>query len=139
MLKPSSKNKPGRPEKLTGKRIKVIKARLTEEEFGQVLAMEKSLGINRMELIRSSVLHQSPKILVNGRELLERLDALGAEMGRCGNNINQLARHANVLNNRGLLSESVTIEFNKLLLKYLDIRQETDKTMRQIIRLIAAQ
>jgi hypothetical protein len=131
-----SKNKPGRPEKLTGKRTKIIKAKLTEDEFNQVLAIEKLLGINRMELIRMRVLHQSQKVLINGTTLLKQLDLLGAEMGRSGNNINQLARHANVLNHHGLLTGSVVVEFNGLLRDYIQIRGDTEKTLRQIIRLI---
>jgi hypothetical protein len=131
-----SKNKPGRPEKLTGKRTKIIKAKLTEDEFNKVLAIEKALGINRMELIRTRVLHNSDKILINGISLLKQLDVLGAEIGRSGNNINQLARHANVLNNRGLLNEAVIIEFNSLFRGYVRIRDDTEKSLRQIIRLI---
>jgi hypothetical protein len=135
-LMSESKNKPGRPEKLLGKRTKIIKAKLTEEEFNQVLVIEKALGINRMELIRTRVLHQSQKVLINGIILLKQLDALGAEMGRSGNNINQLARHANVLNNKGQLSSDVVIEFNGLFRDYVRIRNDTEKTLRQIIRLI---
>lgn len=131
-----SHNKPGRPEKLTGKRIKIIKAKLTEDEFKQVLALEKALGINRMELIRTRVLHHSDKILINGISLLKELDTLGAEIGRSGNNINQLARHANVLNNCGLLTENVVIEFNSLFRDYVRVRNDTEKSLRQIIRLI---
>ncbi|WP_428330358.1 plasmid mobilization protein [Mucilaginibacter sp.] len=131
-----SPNKPGRPEKLTGKRTKIIKAKLTEDEFNQLLIIEKTLGINRMELIRTRVLHQSQKVLVNSSTLLKQLDQLGGEMGRSGNNINQLARHANVLHNHGLLTESVVIEFNKLFQDYIRIRGDTEKTLGQIIRLI---
>jgi len=131
-----SHNKRGRPEKLTGKRTKIIKAKLTEDEFNKVLEIEKVLGINRMELIRTRVLHHSDKILITGISLLKELDVLGAEMGRSGNNINQLARHANVLNNRGLLTETVLIEFNSLFRDYVRIRNDTEKALRQIIRLI---
>lgn len=135
-LMTNNKKKPGRPEKLTSKRTKIIKAKLTEDEFKRVLAIEKELGINRMELIRARVLHQSNRVLINGIMLLKQLDLLGAEMGRSGNNINQLARHANVLNNRGLLNGVVVTEFNGLLRDYIRIRDETEKSLRQIIRLI---
>lgn len=132
----TNKKKPGRPEKLTGKRTKIIKAKLTDDEFKQLLAIEKEAGINRMELIRLRVLHQSNRVLVNGATLLQQLDALGAEFGRSGNNINQLARHAHMLNHRGLLGESTIKEFNDLLKDYLLIRKEAERTMRQLIRLI---
>lgn len=128
--------KVGRPEMTSGKRIKIIKARLTEEEFKQVLTIEKALGLTRMDLIRTRVLHNSSKVLVNAGELLKQLDAIGTEMGRAGNNINQLARHANILNNQGLLTESVAVEFNELFKFYIANQQEVEKTMRQIIRLM---
>jgi hypothetical protein len=61
---------------------------------------------------------------------------MGAELGRAGNNINQLARHANTLNKRGMLDETVIMEFNLLFREYALIRNETEKSLRQIIRLI---
>ncbi|WP_158826954.1 plasmid mobilization protein [Mucilaginibacter lacusdianchii] len=130
------KKRPGRPEMLSGKRNKIIKAKLTEEEFQQLLALEKEVGINRTELIRIRVLHQSNKVFLNAKTLLQQLDALGAEMGRSGNNINQLARHANALHHYGNLDETIVREFNLLLRNYLHLRSETEKTLRQIIRLI---
>lgn len=120
----------------SGKRTKIIKARLTEEEFKQVLIIENTLGITRMDLIRTRVLYNSSKVLVNAGELLKQLDAIGAEMGRAGNNINQLARHTNVLNNQGLLTESVTREFNELFKSYIANQHEMEKTIREIIRLM---
>lgn len=128
--------KVGRPEMTSGKRTKIIKARLTEDEFNQILIIEKSLGITRMELIRTRVLYNSNKVLVDAGELLRQLDAIGAEMGRGGNNINQLARHANILNNEGLLTESVAREFNELFRSYINIQRELEKAIRQVIRLM---
>ncbi|WP_276348954.1 plasmid mobilization relaxosome protein MobC [Daejeonella sp. JGW-45] len=128
--------KVGRPEMASGKRTKIIKARLTEDEFNQILIIEKGLGITRMELIRTRVLYNSNKVLVDAGELLKQLDAIGAEMGRGGNNINQLARHANILNNEGLLTESVAREFNELFRSYINIQRELEKGIRQVIRLM---
>jgi hypothetical protein len=61
---------------------------------------------------------------------------MGSELGRAGNNINQLARHANILNKRGRLDELVVKEFNILFKEYARIRNDTEKSLRQIIRLI---
>lgn len=122
----------------SGKRIKIIKARLTDEEFQRLKEIESSLGITRMELIRSRVLYNSNKVLVNAGELLKQLDMIGAELGRAGNNINQLARHANILSNQGLLSESVAMEFNELFRFYIQNQQVLEKALRQIIRLMTS-
>jgi hypothetical protein len=90
--------------------------------------------MNRMELIRKRVLHAGAAITINSGELLAALDAIGAELGRAGNNINQLARHANVLNKQGMLSPDVATEFNTLFSDYIRTQRELEKNIRQILR-----
>ena len=120
---------------LTGKRSRLIKAKLTEEEFSRLLEIQKTSGLNRMELIRRRVLQGgSATTNVNTTELLVALDAIGAELGRSGNNINQLARHANVLNRQGRLHPDVSTEFNRLFAEYLCIQGNVEKSLRQLLR-----
>ena len=127
--------KAGRPPMLTGKRSRLIKAKLTEEEFSRLLEIQKASGLNRMELIRRRVLQGgTASTNVNTAELLVALDAIGAELGRSGNNINQLARHANVLNRQGRLHADVVAEFNRLFAEYLRIQGSVEKSLRQLIR-----
>lgn len=128
------RKKAGRPPMLNGKRTRIIKAKLTDEEFKTLLSIQKASGMNRMELIRKRVLNGGVTVTINTKELLGILDGIGAEMGRAGNNINQLARHANVLNKLGKLSPDLITEFNKLFTAYIRIQQELEKTLRQILR-----
>lgn len=132
----SNKRKVGRPKMIEGKRTKLIRARLTEDEFKQIQALETSLGITRMELIRTRVLQHSNKVLVNATDLLNQLNILGAELGRSGNNINQLAKHANVLNKQGAMNDSILAEFNILFRYYITTQQNIEVVMRHIIRLM---
>lgn len=118
------------------KRTKLIKARLTESEYNQLLNMEKQLSITRTDILRNRLFKNSNKVLVNAKDLMKNLDAIGAELGRCGNNINQLARHANVLNKQGLLSTPVVGEFNRLFTDYIKVEREVEKCIRQLIRLM---
>lgn len=120
----------------SGKRIHLIKAKLTESEYQQFLALEKQLGLNRSQIIKARVLHDSFAVLVDARQLLFLLDRVGAELGRAGNNINQLARHANTLNKQGMLQGQVVLEFNRLFGQYLLLQRELDAAMRQLIRLM---
>lgn len=128
------RKKAGRPPMLTGKRTRIIKAKLTDDEFKALLDIQKTSGMNRMELIRKRVLGAGSTVTVNVKELLGALDAVGAELGRAGNNINQLARHANVLNRQGKLSSDVTTDFNTLFTDYIRIQRELEKTLRQLLR-----
>jgi hypothetical protein len=128
------RKKAGRPPMLSGKRTRIIKAKLTDDEFAELLRIQRASGMNRMELIRKRVLHAGAAITINSGELLAALDAIGAELGRAGNNINQLARHANVLNKQGMLSPDVATEFNTLFSDYIRTQRELEKNIRQILR-----
>ncbi|RYE26817.1 MAG: plasmid mobilization relaxosome protein MobC, partial [Sphingobacteriaceae bacterium] len=55
-----------------------------------------TLGISVAELLRTKGLGTKSQV-VNGVNLIASLDKIGADLGRAGNNINQLARHANTL------------------------------------------
>ncbi|MGF7028567.1 plasmid mobilization protein [Sphingobacterium sp. HSC-15S19] len=129
-----AQKKPGRPPMLTGKRIHLIKAKLTEEELKSLIEIQKASGLNRMELIRRRVLGKDAPVTININELLHTLDAIGTELGRAGNNINQLARHANILNKKSLLNEQIVIDFNKLFSEYIHRQQELEKQLRHILR-----
>ncbi|GGA95623.1 plasmid mobilization protein [Mucilaginibacter rubeus] len=124
----------GRPTVKEGKRTKFINVRFTEDEFKEIVELEQQLGLSRTELIRMRVLADTQKIVVNSRVLIKYLDDVGAEMGRIGNNINQLAKHANVLNLKGQLDPLIVDRFNYLFNDYIKVQQVLEATFRKIIR-----
>ncbi|NOW95977.1 plasmid mobilization relaxosome protein MobC [Mucilaginibacter sp. SG564] len=125
----------GRPLLESGKRTKKIDARFTEDEYNLILSLEKSLGISKTELLRRRVLNNGGSIVINAKHLIQSLDDIFAEMGRIGNNINQLARHANTLNLRGALSPLIAEQFNVHFQKYLQLQTKLDISLRKVIRL----
>jgi Bacterial mobilisation protein (MobC) len=124
----------GRPQLKVGKRSKKIDARFTEDEYKQIVALEVELGISKTEVVRMCVLNDAGKIVINSKELLKQLDSIGAEMGRVGNNINQLAKHANTMKLQGALTPPVAIKFNDLLEAYIRVQQSLETALRKIIR-----
>jgi Bacterial mobilisation protein (MobC) len=62
---------------------------------------------------------------------------VGVDMGRCGNNINQLAKYANILKKRGMLSPVVIERFNVLFEQYLKNQQALDVSLRKVFRMTA--
>lgn len=117
-----------------GKRVKKIGARFTQEEYDTILALEKQLGICETDLVRMRLLNDASKYVVNAKDFIITIDGLGAEMGRVGNNINQLAKHANILKKVGAIHPTVIIRFNELFEQYLAILQAVETTLRKIIR-----
>jgi hypothetical protein len=128
----------GRPVLLEGKRSKKIDARFTEDEYKVVLALEKDLGVRKTDLVRRGVLNNAPAVLVNAKEMLRLLDSIGLELARSGNNLNQLARYANILNKRNILSPVVVERFNYLFESYLSQQKELQVALRKILRLLGS-
>ena len=124
----------GRPSLKSGKRIKKVDVRFTEEEYLVIVALEKSLAISKTELIRMRVLNRSSAIVINAKAMIDHLDLIGAELGRTGNNINQLARYANTLHKRGLLSVQIMDRFELLFHKHIEIQNLLEVSLRKIIR-----
>jgi len=131
--------KNGRPLKLEGKRTRFIKARVSEEEYARARDLWLSLGLKESDFVRSKLLKASSVSLVlSATEALKTLDGIGAEVGRSGNNINQLARHANFLNKRGMLSIEVVTKFNELFSTYISLFRDMEKSTRELLRLLKA-
>ena len=116
------------------KRVKKIDVRFTEEEFKVVLELEKTLGVRRTDLVRTRLLQDARLTIINAKELIAALDRVGTELGRCGNNINQLAKYANILNKYGRLSPVVIERFNVLFENYIENQKNLEAALRKIIR-----
>ena len=132
----TSRKLKGRPLLTEGKRTKKIDARFTEDEYNIVLALEKSLGVRKTDIVRNRVLQNAPGILINAKEVIALLNAIGTELGRSGNNINQLARYANTLRKRNILSPVVIERFNFLFESYIGNQKELETVLRKIIRVM---
>lgn len=124
----------GRPKLKEGKRTRWVNVRFTEEEYKDITELEKEFGKTKTELIRMKILTDLKKTVVNSKVLIRYLDSAGAEMGRVGNNINQLAKHANTLRLKGRLDPSVVSEFNLLFREYILIQKQMEVALRKIIR-----
>ncbi|MDQ1142948.1 plasmid mobilization protein [Pedobacter agri] len=128
----------GRPPLVSGKRIKKIDVRFTEEEFDLILAMEKASGMKKADLIRKKVLSEGESMLIDSKLMMNNLDVIGLELSRAGNNINQLARYANILNQDGLLSGVLVDRLLLELRKYNKIKMDLERLMRKLIRLLGS-
>ncbi len=135
MKKKKGNRKPTAHEQRTQR----FELRLSEAERTQFLELEKALGISRADIVRIRVLQHSKKMLVNTTEIMKLLDSIGTEIGRSGNNINQLAKHANILQQQGMLHDILIRDLIPLLTEYVRLQRELEQSIRQLIRLIRGQ
>jgi hypothetical protein len=129
----------GRPKMENGKKTRFVNVRFTEDEYEVVTNLEKELGVSKTDLIRMRILTDAKQTVINSKELIKHLDTIGADIGRVGNNINQLARHANVLKLKGQLNPFTIEQFNHLFEEYLMTQQGLEIALRKIIRTMAGQ
>lgn len=83
----------------TPHRTRVVKTRMTEEEYADFLERLKHYDISQSEFIRQAingaVIKPIIKVSPVNDELLAALGKLTAEYGRIGSNLNQIARYLN--------------------------------------------
>ncbi len=127
----------GRPIKENGKRERRIFICLSDDEVERLMFLESETGSNRSSLFREMVLNNSDRVFLNARELLKALSVISGELGRIGNNINQLARHTNTLNKNSNVPIGVVTNFNDLMTEYLLAEQDLHKAFRDIYRLMS--
>jgi len=135
-MKKSKQNRKPLPSEQRTRRFEL---RLSEAERAQFLELEKALGLSRADIVRIRVLQHSKKMLVNTTEIMKLLDGIGTEIGRSGNNINQLAKHANTLGQQGILHSTVIRDLAPLLTEYIRLQRKLEQSIRQLIRLIRGQ
>jgi len=128
----------GRPPLVSGKRVKKIDVRFTQEEFELILRMEQSSGMKKADLIRQKLLLEGERLLADAKAVMNSIDVIGLELSKAGNNINQLARYANILNKDGLLSAVVVDRLLLELRKYNKIKMDLERLMRKLIRLLSS-
>jgi hypothetical protein len=124
----------GRPPLTEGKRTFKIDVRFTADEYKIILDMEQAVGISKTNLVRQRVLKNGDDTVINAKALISALNQIGAELGRSGNNLNQLAHYANVLNMKDILSPVVVERYLSMLDENLKSRSKLDATLRKIIR-----
>lgn len=128
----------GRPQKPSGKRTRKIDVRFSDDEFAKILSLEKLLGLRRADIIRKKVLDVDLKLILDARSVLASLDQIGLELSRSGNNINQLARYANILIKQRILSPVLLNRYLKELEKHLFQMKLLQRDIRKIIRMLGS-
>jgi len=117
-------------------RNKKIDVRFTESEYQSIEMLERTLGISKTELVRCKVLENANSLVINSKELIAKLDQIGTELGRSGNNLNQLAHYTNILKLKDALSPDVVERSNSLFESYLEKQRSLESLLRAIVRLL---
>ncbi|MBB5265736.1 hypothetical protein HNP82_002887 [Catenibacillus scindens] len=90
---------PMRKKYNTPHRSRVVKTRLSEDEYADFTARLAPYGISQSEFLRQAIRRTTIRPVVHvsavNDELLSAVGKLAAEYGRIGGNLNQIARYLN--------------------------------------------
>ena len=118
-------------------RSRVVKTRLTDEEYADFTARLAPYGMSQSEFIRQAITRATIRPIVTvspvNDELLAAVGKLTAEYGRIGGNLNQIARY---LNEYGVpynaLSGEVRAAISDLAALKFEVLQKVDEAVGNI-------
>jgi len=134
----SKKTNAGGRRKLPAQQLKKKKLQMyvTEDEYIKFQHLVQASGKKTMaDLLRALVLdkHNSTSI-INNVALIKQLDSLGTAMNRIGNNMNQLAKYANIQLKSGKVDLNTMIKYTGIMEKYMKERRELTNAYRALVR-----
>ena len=117
-------------------KTKKLQIHLTELEYTKIQVLYHASGKKTLsDFMRALVLDEKKSGFIrNNVELIKHLDNLWLAISRIGNNINQLAKYANIQIKSGKVNTSVIIDFMEVMDKYMQARRELAKAYRALVR-----
>jgi hypothetical protein len=116
------------------KKDKRLWIRLTAAEHDEVKRQSAGMGVSVSKYIRTRIFKSGEAPVINAVEYLSAYREGVRELKKIGNNINQLARYANHIQNSGLVQAAVMDEMNKLLQDFVRCQRETADLDRKILK-----
>lgn len=135
---PKSRKSMGGRKKLDRSERKSIKLQLhvTAEEFSMLENQHRMSGRRFLsDFLRALILDQKQmQRFTDQVELIKKLDMLGTSLGKIGNNINQLAKYANIQLKTRKMDPRTLDRYNLLMEQYLKEQRELSKAYRALAR-----
>ena len=118
----------------TPHRTRVVKTRMTEEEYQDFLERLSQYNISQSEFIRQSISKAviRPVITVSSvnDDLLSAIGKLTSEYGKIGNNLNQIARY---LNEYGAPYNALSSDLRAAIAELADLKYEVLRKVGDVI------
>lgn len=128
--------KNGRPELLEDeKSSQIVKFRCTKKEKETLITLSKEYNISLSEYLLKKGFDE--KLIPRRIELISKLSEINLEISRAGNNINQLAKHANRVKKEEGLEAEIFMNFTLLLNEYVKKIDGLNITIKSIYRELA--
>jgi len=121
-----------KPKELVN-RTKRFEIRLTAEEFNRLKSEAEEYGHSPTQYVRKRIFKREVAV-INAVEFLSQYRERNRQLNKIGNNINQLARYANYVENSGKVSPAIIEELNSCLREFVRCQRETADLNRRILK-----
>jgi len=118
------------------KRAIKLQAHVTSMEYEKLNDQFRATGIRYFsDYLRLLILDKGKaRSITNKQELIKQLDKIGIQISRIGNNINQIAKYANIQLKSGKIDQRTLERFNNLMEDYLQEERNLINAYRALIR-----
>lgn len=129
--------KNGRPEldENLKRKAHFVKGYCTKEQKEKIISLAKENGLTVSDYILKKCLNE--RTVERRIQLIDSLDTINLEISKIGNNINQLAKHANRKKNVDGLDKELFMNFTFLLNDYLKKINDLKTSIKSIYRELA--
>ena len=107
---------------------------VNQQEFEAIKTEYEASGYNSFSAYLRKKIAGNGIIIPYPKELLNKLDKLGIQQSRIGNNINQIAKKVHLHDKEGRFPKDLVLRFNKVMGAYLEATNELSKAYRSFIR-----
>ena len=115
------------------KQEKRLQFYVNQQEFKAVLAEFEASGFQSMSAYLRKKVAGNGIIIPYPRELQNKLDQLGIQQKRNGNNINQIAKKVHLYDLKGVFSAEMIVAFRKTMIDYQAVLNELAKAYKALI------
>jgi hypothetical protein len=119
------------PKKNQEKRLQFY---VNQREFEAVKTEFEASGYNSFSAYLRKKIAGNGIIIPYLKELLNKLDKLGIQQSRIGNNINQIAKKVHLFHKEGKFPKDTILQFKQVMAAYLKAISELSKAYRKLIR-----
>ena len=107
---------------------------VNQHEFKVIHAEFEASGYSSLSAYLRKKIAGNGIIIPYPKEMLAKLDQLGIQQKRIGNNINQIAKKVHLYHKEGRFSNDTVEQFNKTMIAYINSINKVSKAYRSLTR-----
>ena len=107
---------------------------VNHRDYGALKAEYEASGYYSMSAYLRKKIIGNGIVIPNTRELKNKLDTIGYQYERIGNNINQIAKKVHLYNKEGRFPEDAIKRFNEIMEKYMKVTSDLTMAHRAFLR-----